>query len=143
LTPQGFVEKSRLTVQFLSYSFEFFRHARGDCSDVISQAKTRGWERLVLAGASDLAEILTICALESGVEIVGVVDPKLAPAQLINVPVVPSYDDVEREFDGIIITSVDRAREVCVSISDRYGAERILAPSLLGLNDLLCQDNAK
>ena len=32
LTPQGFAEKSRLTVQYLSDSFSFFRKAKGDCT---------------------------------------------------------------------------------------------------------------
>src|SRR5262245_36732247 len=31
LTPQGFAEKSQLTVEFLSYSFGFFRKAKSDC----------------------------------------------------------------------------------------------------------------
>src|SRR5712671_7378848 len=63
LTPQGFAEKSRLTVEYLSYSFSFFRRARADCSEAFSQAKARGWRRVALAGVSDLAEIATICAL--------------------------------------------------------------------------------
>src|SRR4029079_8667426 len=32
LTPQGFAEKSRLTVQYLSDSFSFFRKAKDDCT---------------------------------------------------------------------------------------------------------------
>ena len=35
LTPQGFAEKSRLTVEYLSSSFSFFRQAREDCSAVL------------------------------------------------------------------------------------------------------------
>src|SRR6201997_3399178 len=31
LTPQGFAEKARLTVEYLSDSFNFFRLARADC----------------------------------------------------------------------------------------------------------------
>ena len=31
LTPKGFAEKSRLTVQYLSNSFSFFRLAKSDC----------------------------------------------------------------------------------------------------------------
>src|ERR1700741_1662278 len=49
LTPQGFAEKSRLTVEYLSYSLSFFRHARSDCTAVFEQAKHRGWSRMVLA----------------------------------------------------------------------------------------------
>src|SRR5690348_8355621 len=57
LTPQGFAEKSRLTVAFLSTSFSFFRRARSDCMATLETAKREGWSRIVLAGASDLAEI--------------------------------------------------------------------------------------
>src|SRR5215510_6964022 len=32
LTPQGFAEKSRLTIEYLTSSFSFFRQARGDCA---------------------------------------------------------------------------------------------------------------
>src|ERR1700743_847632 len=47
LTPQGFAEKSRLTVQYLSDSFSFFRMAKGDCAQVFEQAKSSGYSRLV------------------------------------------------------------------------------------------------
>ena len=50
LTPHGFAEKSRLTVEYLSYSFSFFRQARADCSAVVDQAQARGFTRVVLAG---------------------------------------------------------------------------------------------
>src|SRR6202167_5633319 len=61
LTPQGFAEKSRLTAEYLSYSFTFFRRARADCTAALDIAKRRGWSRIVLAGVSDLAEIAAIC----------------------------------------------------------------------------------
>src|SRR4030088_2421452 len=34
LTPQGFAEKSRLTVNYLAASFAFFRQAKADCASV-------------------------------------------------------------------------------------------------------------
>src|SRR6266852_1227983 len=39
LTPHGFAEKSRLTVQYLSNSFSFFRLAKADCARVLESAK--------------------------------------------------------------------------------------------------------
>src|ERR1017187_2487115 len=42
LTPKGFAEKSRLTVDYLSFSFEFFRRARADCSAVLIASNARG-----------------------------------------------------------------------------------------------------
>src|SRR5665811_2514500 len=65
LTPKGFVEKSRLTVEYLSYSFSFFRQARSDCANLLGIAHARGLSRVVLAGISDFAEITIICALDA------------------------------------------------------------------------------
>src|ERR1700740_159853 len=78
LTPQGFAEKSRLTIEYFSYSFSFFRQARAEGAAAIASAKGRGWSRVALAGVSDLAEITRISALDSGVDIVAVVDPDAA-----------------------------------------------------------------
>src|SRR3974390_125777 len=80
LTPQGFAEKSRLTVQYLSDSFSFFRKAKSDCTNVFELAKARGFFRLVLAGQSDLAEIAILCAVEAGGTIIALVDPRNANA---------------------------------------------------------------
>src|SRR6476661_1588249 len=44
LTPHGFAEKSRLTVEYLSDSFSFFRQARTDCAQVFAIARGRGFE---------------------------------------------------------------------------------------------------
>src|ERR1700730_10639848 len=42
LTPQGFAEKSRLTVEYLSSSFSLFRQARSDCVELLKSARSRG-----------------------------------------------------------------------------------------------------
>src|SRR6201985_1888986 len=68
LTPRGFAEKSRLTVEYLGYSFSFFRQARAECAEIFALARNCGFQRVAVVGASDLAEIARICAFESGVE---------------------------------------------------------------------------
>ena len=88
LTPQGFSEKSRLTVQYLSDSFSFFRMAKADCAKVLDAAKSCGFSRLVLVGKSDLAEIAILCAVEAAVKIVAVVDPRDDEPQFVGIDVV-------------------------------------------------------
>src|SRR5229473_5533703 len=63
LTPHGFAEKSRLTVQYLSDSFSFFRRAKTDYTAALDGARGRGFARIAILGVSDLAEIAAICAL--------------------------------------------------------------------------------
>src|SRR5665213_4341839 len=57
LTPGGFAEKSRLTIEYLSYSFSLFRQAKTDCMAVLKAARADGIRRIAILGMSDLAEI--------------------------------------------------------------------------------------
>src|SRR5882724_9598924 len=94
LTPHGFAEKSRLTIQYLSDSFSFFRLAKADCARVFEAAKACGYSRLVLAGKSDLAEVAILCAVDAAVTVVAIVDPLSDGARFIGIDVVKSYADV-------------------------------------------------
>jgi DNA-binding MarR family transcriptional regulator len=133
LTPRGFSEKSRLTVEYLSSSFAFFRRARADCSDVLAAAEARGWKRIALAGVSDLAEIATICALERDIEITAVVDARSTLPRFVGLPVHASFEGIEAKIDGIIVTDSMTAIATFAAVAAHFGDERVLAPSLLGL----------
>src|ERR1051326_4416196 len=68
LTPQGFVEKSRLTAEYFSASLNFFRRARTECTELLTGCAERGWRRIALCGAGDLAEIAVLSAAEAGLK---------------------------------------------------------------------------
>jgi DNA-binding MarR family transcriptional regulator len=133
LTPHGFAEKSRLTVEYLSRSFSFFRRAREDCSAVLRSAHVRGWTRVALAGVSDLAEIATICALEQGITIVAVVDAKSANDRFVGTPVVKSIAAVPGGFDAVLVTDLQATRESVQALAAELDAGRVLVPALLGI----------
>lgn len=134
LTPKGFAEKSRLTVEYLSVSFSFFRRARGECAGALTKAKQRGWSRIALAGVSDLAEIASLCALEAGVRIVAIVDSKSNQTNFVGVPVFPSFEAVPEAFDGVVVTDLAAAQASFDAAANRYGAARVLAPDLLDVS---------
>jgi DNA-binding MarR family transcriptional regulator len=133
LTPRGFSEKSRLTVDYLSYSFAFFRRARADCCDVLAVAEARGWKHIALVGVSDLAEIATICALERGIEIVAVVDPHSTLSRFVGVPVYASFEEIEAKIGGVVVTDLTTASKTFATVTMCFGHDRVLAPTLLGL----------
>jgi DNA-binding MarR family transcriptional regulator len=133
LTPQGFTEKSRLTVEYLSHSFGFFRAARADCDTAMKAGVARGFTRLALAGISDLAEIAMICAPENGVKVVAVVDAATKRAQFVGVPVVPSFDQIVGGFDAVLITDLQNTVQTLAMVLPLVGAERTLIPTLLGV----------
>src|SRR5262249_4767079 len=106
LTPQGFAEKSRLTIEYLTSSFSFFRQARADCASTLATALENGWSRIALAGISDLAEIAMICAVESGIAIVAVVDANDSVASFMGTPVARAFDAIADQVDAVVVTDL-------------------------------------
>ncbi len=131
LTPHGFAEKSRLTVEYLSSSFSFFRQAREDCASVLRIAHARGWYRVALVGVSDLAEIATICALERGIAIAAVVDAKSQNDRFVGTPIVATLAAVPGGFDALVVTDLKATRESVAGVVEQFDAERVLVPALL------------
>src|SRR6202521_4363685 len=82
LTPQGFAEKSRLTVEYLSSSFSFFGQAKADCTRVFQLAREQNFQNLVLGGKSDLAEIAILSAVDCGISIVAITRKILLKRQM-------------------------------------------------------------
>ena len=133
LTPHGFSEKSRLTVDFLSASFSFFRRAKADCARVFEFAKGKGFHALILVGKSDLAEVAILCAVETGVSVIAVVDPLSDVSQFAGIAVVATAVDLDVPFDAVVITDVVSARESFDAMVAAYGSDRVFVPDLLGL----------
>lgn len=136
LTPQGFAEKSRLTVEYLSSSFSFFRQAKSDCAHVLQAARSRGFSRMVLAGVSDLAEIATICAVDAGVEIVAIVDESASVERYVGLPVVANFEAVEAPFEAVVVTDLLNTQKTVMLARRQFSPEQIFVPRLLGIRDV-------
>jgi DNA-binding MarR family transcriptional regulator len=134
LTPKGFNEKSRLTVEYLSSSFLFFRQAKADCAQVFEVATVRNFQNLVLRGRSDLAEIAILSAVERDISIVAVVDPGSEPGLFVGKNLVCTFNDIQVPFDAVVITDVGNPRGSFDEAVKVYGSHCVLAPALLGLN---------
>ncbi len=133
LTPKGFKEKSRLTAEYLSVSLNFFRRARVEYGDAFATCKARGWRRVALYGASELAEIAILAADEAGIELVAVIDPGRNVAQFCRLPVARAMSKVGKpaSVDAVVVTDVIEPQAVFEGMLDELPPERILTPPLL------------
>lgn len=134
LTPQGFAEKSRLTVEYLSSSFSFFRQAKADCAGVFQVARERNFQNLVLCGKSDLAEIAILSGVDCGISIVAIVDQSADETPFVGKQVFSGFDRLTVPFDAVIVTDVVNPRRAFDEAVLLHGPGRVLAPSLLGLS---------
>ena len=130
LTPQGFAEKSRLTAEYLTVSFNFFRRARSDCAELLQECAARGWTRVALCGAGDLAEVAVLSAGESEIEVVCVIDAARAGGRCVSVPIVADLAAAQQQgaFDGVILTDTQapqRRFDELIASGPAYGLSAV------------------
>ena len=132
LTPKGFKEKSRLTAEYLSSSFTFFRRAKDQCLESLGYAKVRGWHRVALVGVGDLAEIFALCAIEHSVDLVGILDSKTEKTMFTGLNIAPTIADLE-PLDALIITDAVNPQETFDNLLESFPSDRILTLPVLGI----------
>jgi DNA-binding MarR family transcriptional regulator len=129
LTPKGFAEKAKLTTSYLSHSFSFFRMARTDCEAVLAEVVQRKMRRLMLGGASDLVEIIRVCAIDRPVVLTGIVDSNKTGARS-NLPLVSHYDQLD-DVDALIVTDLIDPQQTYEAAVAALGEGRVFIPELL------------
>lgn len=132
LTPKGFAEKSRLTVNYLSISFEFYRQSGQSCAAIFRKCEAQGWRRVVLCGVSDLAEIALLRALEAEVTVVGMIDGTAKGSTFLGRPLWQKLEDAD-SFDCCVLTDLRSPRDTYARLTAGMDPERILIPDILRL----------
>ncbi len=143
LTPKGFAEKSRLTAEYLSVSFNFFRDARDQCEALFQDCEANGMRVLALAGDGDLAEIAVLSAGRTDIEIVCVIDPVSSRTECAGRPLVSSFKKARElvgdGLDFVLVTDVRAPQETHDAMcAEARRAEwplgRVLAPGILRIS---------
>jgi len=112
LTPMGFAEKSRLTYEFIQYSFHFYKRALGNFQSLLNELEKKGVKHLVFYGANDLAEIAFISLKATDIKLVGIVDDLRQGEKFLDFTVKSTGELSTLEFDRIIITTVDSKQAI-------------------------------
>ena len=130
LTPKGFAEKSRLTGQYLSYSFELYRKASNSYEELFIRFAPSKRNKVVLCGLSELAEIATLRAQEFGITIVAIYQPECTKTEFLKLPVIKVLDHT-LSYDACVLTALNDTDEMYKSILEQVGEKKILVPSML------------
>jgi len=130
LTPKGFAEKSRLTAQYLRYSFDFYRRASNDIHQAFATCEDHGWKRVLLCGVSELAEIATLRAGDHGIELVGNYDPECQHERFLTIPVLHDLDQAP-EYDACLLTALHMPSVFHETLLNMVRYERVIIPTLL------------
>jgi len=142
LTPRGFREKSRLTAEYLTVSFNLFRDARRQCAALFTKCAARSLRHLALVGDGDLAEIAVLSASEAQVDVVCVIDPKSSRQHCAGRPVVSDLKAAQAlcpgsgKLDAFVVTDMNAPQAVferATALARTAGLPegRVFAPEIL------------
>jgi DNA-binding MarR family transcriptional regulator len=131
LTPKGLTEKSRLTAQYLSSSFDFYRKAGDSYRSVFEQAHARGLERILFCGISELTEIASLRIDEYGLEYVATYESEARIKEFLGKPV---YNNLTQAngIDAYVLTSYVSLKDVYEELVELVDKETVLVPDILG-----------
>lgn len=135
LTPIGFAEKSRLSLEYFRVSLVFYRQAGGACLQALDECLTKGYDRIVLCGASDLAEIAAIKALQRPLIVLGIYDLKGNHLRGLNLPLFNVLPVDEGKSTAYVITDLFDARATYQDVVAQVGTECVVVPRALALED--------
>ena len=127
LTPKGAAEKTRLTYEYIKYSYGFYREARKKLYDMFKELQSMGIKNLVFAGATDLAEIAYLTMQRTEIDLVAVIDDTMIGKKFLKhtVKAIHSIDSID--FDRILITSTDSLEGLKIKLKNlEIDYERIL-----------------
>ncbi len=117
LTPRGVAAKSRLTYEYIQYSFQFYKDARQKLRDLYAELETQGVKRIVFFGAGDLAEIAYLSLQQSDIKLVAVADDEKAGKNFMHFTVVHPDRIESLWFDRILITSINSTEPIFKKIA--------------------------
>lgn len=113
LTPSGFAEKMRLTLQLVSCTVEQYSELKKTIGERFLEMQRNGKRRLVFYGVSDEMEVAYITLQGVNLKLVGIVedDDKFKPQIILGYELEPVSRVQELKPDCILITSLTESSQ--------------------------------
>ncbi len=112
LTPKGAAEKTRLTYEYIHYSYKFYKRARQNLKELFKNLEGEGVQRIVFYGADELAEIAYVSLQETTLKLTAVVDDKKIGKRFFNFKITDPNGLKSLSFDKIIITDTESNKQI-------------------------------
>jgi DNA-binding MarR family transcriptional regulator len=116
LTPAGAMEKTRLTYEYISSSYHYFKAAKHRVEDLYLGLQGEGATRVIFYGAGELADIAFLSMAGTGVRLIDVVDPTKAGEMFADFIVKAESRLRQADYDAILVTLVDNHATVLKDI---------------------------
>ena len=116
LTPAGAMEKTRLTYEYISTSYGFFKSALKRLQTLFDELQRQGNNRIVFYGIGEIADIALFTMSGNNLELIAVIDPQYAGEQFGRHVVRDSLNINHADFDILVVTALDNHETILKSV---------------------------
>jgi DNA-binding MarR family transcriptional regulator len=112
LTPKGAAEKTRLTYEFIQYSFQFYKESRKKLQKLFIDLASQGVRRIVFYGVTDFAEIAYLSLQETRIQMVAIFDDSEIGNNFLRFVVANPENLTSFQFDKILISDPNKKEAI-------------------------------
>ena len=133
LTPQGLVEKSRLTQEYIKSSLTFFKRAKQDFEEIFNLIQKKKNQNICLIGTGEICEIAILVSNQLNVNIDCIFDKKFKKKSFCGISVKNNFDLMfsRKNFSFILCETKDLNLNL-KKFSDLN--EKIFSPKFMMIN---------
>jgi hypothetical protein len=132
LTPKGFSEKTKLTLNMISWTVQHYTELKKIISKRLLEMERAGMQRIVFYGVSDEMEVAYITLQGVNLKLVGIVedDERLTPRTIFGYELEPVHRINELEPDCILITSLEEGEKKMERLRMLIGERKVFIKDL-------------
>ena len=112
LTPKGIAEKSKLTYEYMKYSFNFYKDLRLRVKKVFLAIEKDTAKKIVFYGAGEIAEIAYLSLQETRLDLIAVVDDFKMGENFFGKKVKPAELIKDIAYDRVIVAALASKEEI-------------------------------
>ena len=111
LTTKGVAEKTRLTYEYIQYSFRFYKRVRIILQKLYRKLNEQEVHRIVFYGSNEVAEIAYVFLQETDIELVAIVDDQKVGERFFRFVTIDPKKLVTLLFDSVLITELNNKED--------------------------------
>ncbi len=120
LTPEGLTRKSRLTVEYLRFSMNFYKDIKNLLLKKFREMESNQVRSILFFGAGEVAELAYLYLQLTGIRLAGIVDDERVDQSFFGTPITDLDRVEEADWDMILLTRLDRTEQDMRSLLERW-----------------------
>jgi DNA-binding MarR family transcriptional regulator len=119
LTPEGLARKSKLTVQYLQYSVNFYRDIKKLLINKYKEMEKNRVNSVLFYGAGEVAELAYLYLQLTNIRLAGVIDDKMSGSNFFGLTIAGPDHINQIEWDMVLLTRLEDTEEDIMDLLEK------------------------